>query len=54
MESNPDTEDIEDVPLEDERERHLRMVLNDNEKGINDEKALIHAKRWDVYYSDKI
>ena len=30
VETDPDEEDVEDVNLDDERERHWRMVLEDN------------------------
>ena len=35
-----------------ERERHWRNVFEDNEGGV-DEKALLHAKRWDLYLNEK-
>ena len=40
---------MEDVNLDDERERHWRMVFKDNEGGVDDKKALLHTKRWDLY-----
>ena len=44
---------MEDVNLDDERERHWRMVFEDNDGGMDYEKALLHAKRWDVYVNEK-
>ena len=44
-EDNPDEEDMEDVNIDDERECHWRMVFEDNEGGVDDKKALLHAKR---------
>ena len=29
------------------------MVFKDNDGGVDDEKALLHAKRWDVYVNEK-
>ena len=47
----PDTdeEEIEDVVLDDDRERHWCMVFEDNNVGVDGKKALIHYKKWDVY-----
>ena len=45
MGPDPDEEDMEDVRLDDERERHRKMVLEDNYGGVENEKALLHAKR---------
>ena len=49
MENDPDEEEMGDVNIDDERERHFRNVFKDNEGGVDDKKALIHAKRWDSY-----
>ena len=53
MELDPDEEEIEDVVLDDERERHWRMVFEENNGGVDGKKALLHAKKWDVYNSEK-
>ena len=45
---DPDEEEKYDINIEDERERHWRNVFEENEGGV-DEKALLHAKRWDLY-----
>ena len=41
---------MEDVKLYDERERHWRMVFEHNYGGVDDKKALINDKRWNVSY----
>ena len=53
MEDDPDEEDMDDVSSDYERERHWRMVLQDNEGGVDDKKVLLHAKMWDVYVNEK-
>ena len=45
-------EEKDDINIDDERERHQRNVFEDNEGGV-DEKALLHAKRWDLYLNEK-
>ena len=49
MEDDPYEEDMDDVNLDDERKHHWRMVLEDNEGGVEDAKELLHAKRCDIY-----
>ena len=44
---------MEDVKLDNERERHWRMVFRDTYGGADDKKELLHAKRWDVYVNGK-
>ena len=53
VEDDPNEEDMEDVNLDDERERPWRMVSEDNDGGVGDTKELLHAKRWDVYVNEK-
>ena len=53
MDPDPDEEDMEEVRLDDEWEHHWRMVLEDNYGVVDNEKALLHAKRWDVYVNEK-
>ena len=48
MEHDPYEEEMDDVNIDNERERQWRNVFEDNEGGV-DEKALLHAKRWDLY-----
>ena len=45
MEYDPDEEEMDDVNLDDERERHWRMVFEDNDVGVDDVKELLHAQR---------
>ena len=49
----PDEEDIKDVVLDDERESHWRMVIEENNGGVDWTKALLHTKKWDVYHLEK-
>ena len=53
MEPDTDEEEISDVVLDDERERYWRMVFEDNNGGVYGTKALLHAKKWDVYNLEK-
>ena len=45
MEDDPFKEEIEYINLDDERERHWRMIFKENDGGVDDKKALIHTKR---------
>ena len=47
-ENYPDDEEKDDINIDDKRERHWRNVFEDNEGGV-DEKAFLHAKRWDLH-----
>ena len=49
MEQYPDEEDTEDVNLDNDRKRHWRTVFEDNDGGVDDKKAFIHAKMCDIY-----
>ena len=40
---------MDDVNLDNERERHCRMVFKENYGGVDDAEALLHANRWDIY-----
>ena len=51
MEDDPGEEDMDDFNLDNERERHWRMVFEDNDGGVDGAKALLYAKRWDVYFT---
>ena len=44
---------MDDVNLENERERQWRMVSNANDGRVDDAKELLHAKRWDVHVNEK-
>ena len=46
MEDDPDEEEMDYFNLDNEREHHWRMVFEDK-------KALLHAKRWDIYVNEK-
>ena len=52
MENDPDEEEKDDINIDDERESHWRNVFEDNEGGV-EEKALLHAKCWDLYLNKK-
>ena len=52
MDPDPEEEDMEDVRIYDERERHWRMVLEENYGGVDNKKALIYAKMWDFYINN--
>ena len=45
VEDDPDEKEMDDVNLDEEMECHWRMVFEDNDGGVDDEKALLHAKR---------
>ena len=53
LENDPDVEETNDVNIDDRRERHLRNIFEDNEGGVDDKKALQHAKRWYLYVNEK-
>ena len=53
MEDDPDEEGMDYVNIDNERERQRRMVFEENKGGVDDKKALIHAKRWDLYVNEK-
>ena len=52
MGTDPNEEDPEDVVLDDERYRHWCMVFEDKNGGVDGTKDILHAKKWDLYYSD--
>ena len=41
------------MKLDYERERHRRMVFEENDGGVNDQKATINTKGLDVYMNKK-
>ena len=49
MEYDIDKEKMEDANLDNERERHWRMVFEKNDVGVDENNSLLHAKRWNVY-----
>ena len=44
-ENDTDEEDMDDFSIDDERNCHWRMVFYKNYVGVDDNKALLHAKR---------
>ena len=40
------------MKLDYERERHWRMIFEENYGGVEYKKVLLHAKRWDVYVNE--
>ena len=53
MEDEYDGEEMDDINLNNERERHWRVVFEDNDGGVDDAKALLYTKRWDIYVNEK-
>ena len=51
MEPDTDEEEIKNVLLKNDRERHWRMFFEDNNVGVDGKKELLHTKKWDVYNS---
>ena len=52
MENDPEEEEMNDVNIDDERERHWRIFFEENEVGV-DEKELLHAERCGLYPNEK-
>ena len=44
VEDDPDEEEMDNINLDDERERHWRMVFEENDGEVDNEKAFLHAK----------
>ena len=42
------------LKLDNERENHWRIFFEDNDRGINDDKSVLHNKSWDVCNKDKM
>ena len=53
MEDDTDEEDMENINLDKNRYRHWSMVFEYNDGGVDDAKALLHAKKWDICVNDK-
>ena len=53
MEDDTDEEEMKGVNLDDKRECHWRMVFEENYGGLDDAKALLHAKMWYLYVNEK-
>ena len=48
-----ENKDTEDVTLNNEMDNHWRMVYEDTKGRVDDQKALVHAQRWDIYLGEK-
>ena len=46
---DPDEKQIKNVVLNDDREHHRSIFFEDNNRGVDGTKALLHAKKWYVY-----
>ena len=44
---------MDDMRLDYEREHHQSIIFEDNERGVDDEKAILHAKKWYFYMDEK-
>ena len=44
---------MDDVNIYHDRERHWRMVFEDNDGGVGDKESFLHSNRWDVYVNEK-
>ena len=53
MEDDNDRGEMDDVNLDDDMEHHWRILFEENDGGANDEKSLLHAKRWYIYMNKK-
>ena len=53
MEYDNGEEEMGDINLDDDRERQWRMVFEDNDGGVDDNKALLYANRWYAYANER-
>ena len=53
VDQDTDEEDMEGLILDHKRERQWRMFFEDNDRGVDDQKVILHEKRWDVYTRNK-
>ena len=53
MDPDPDELYMEDMRLNNKIYHHWRVVFKDNCGGLGNQKAIIHAKRWDIYLNKK-
>ena len=44
---------MENINLDDERECHWGLVFENNDGGVGNATAFLHAKRWDIYVNEK-
>ena len=52
MEDDPDEEEMDDANCDCDRVRHWRMVIEDNDGGVDNNKVLLHVNRWGVYVNE--
>ena len=48
VEPEPGEEEIEDMKLDEKRDHHWRIIFKDNDVGVENQKAILHVKRWNV------
>ena len=53
MEDYTDEEDMEEVKLDDDMERHWRIVFEYNDGVVDDNRSLIHSNSWDFYINER-
>ena len=53
MDPYPDEEEMEDMRIDDKREHHWRIVFEENNGVLDDEKEILRARRWHVYMNEK-
>ena len=53
MDPDQNEEDMEYVKLDDERECHWGKGFEENYVGVDDQKVIVHDKRWDVQMKKK-
>ena len=53
VEDDNDEEEMDNVNLDDKRERQWRMIFEYNTGGVDNAKALLHAKRWYICVNEK-
>ena len=44
---------MDNVNIDNKRERHWRIVFEENYGGVDDKKTLLYAKMWDLYENEK-
>ena len=54
MDLDPYEEDMENIILDDERERHWVVILGENYGRVDNQTGIVHDNMWDVYMKKKI
>ena len=54
MDSDTYEEETDDMALDNERDSKRRLDFEENDGVVDDDKALIHAKRWYLYIFNKL